>query len=67
MLTGKVKWFNNKKGFGFLIPDNGGGDVFIHYSIIEMDGFKTLKTNQEVRYEAKDTENGAQATIVTFL
>ena len=51
MATGTVKWFNNAKGFGFICPDSGGEDVFAHYSVIEMDGYRTLKAGQEVQYE----------------
>ena len=51
MATGTVKWFNNAKGFGFICPDSGGEDVFAHYSVIEMEGYRTLKAGQEVNYE----------------
>lgn len=51
MATGTVKWFNDAKGFGFIEPDQGGGDVFAHFSAIQMDGFRTLKQGSKVRYE----------------
>jgi CspA family cold shock protein len=51
MVTGTVKWFNDAKGFGFIEPDQGGGDVFAHFSAIQMDGFRTLKQGAKVRYE----------------
>ena len=48
MAIGKVKWFNNAKGYGFVLPEEGGEDLFVHYSAIQMDGYKTLKAGQEV-------------------
>jgi len=51
MATGTVKWFNDAKGFGFIEPDQGGGDVFAHFSAIQMDGFRTLKQGSKVEYE----------------
>jgi len=51
MATGTVKWFNDAKGFGFIEPDQGGGDVFAHFSAIQMDGFRTLKQGSKVRYD----------------
>lgn len=51
MATGIVKWFNDAKGFGFIEPDQGGGDVFAHFSAIQMDGFRTLKQGSRVHYE----------------
>jgi CspA family cold shock protein len=51
MATGTVKWFNDAKGFGFIEPDQGGGDVFAHFSSIQMEGFRTLKQGSKVRYE----------------
>jgi len=59
--TGIVKWFNNAKGFGFIIPESGGGDVFAHYSSIEMDGYKTLKAGQTVVFELEDGPKGMHA------
>lgn len=51
MATGTVKWFNDAKGFGFIEPDQGGGDVFAHFSAIQMEGFRTLKQGSKVRYD----------------
>ena len=51
MATGTVKWFNDAKGFGFIEPDQGGGEVFAHFSAIQMDGFRTLKQGSKVQYE----------------
>jgi CspA family cold shock protein len=64
MNKGKVKWFNNQKGYGF-ISDNEGGDVFVHYSGLNMEGFKTLDEGQEVEYDVIQGEKGPQAVNVT--
>ena len=61
---GTVKWFNDKKGFGFIEPSTGGKDLFVHMSEIQMDGFKTLKEGQEVDYEEGTSEKGPCATKV---
>lgn len=61
MSEGKVKWFNNSKGFGFIVPNEGGEDVFAHFSQIKMDGYKTLKPNQLVTFDLIDGEKGRQA------
>jgi CspA family cold shock protein len=61
MQTGIVKWFNNTKGYGFILPDNGGGDIFAHYSAIDMDGYKTLKAGQSVQFEAEQGPKGLHA------
>lgn len=58
MPIGTVKWFNESKGWGFIIPDDGGDDVFVHYSAIQTEGFKTLKEGQKVSYELKMGKNG---------
>ena len=63
---GKVKWFNNAKGFGFIEQPDGNGDVFVHYSAIDMDGFKTLDEGQVVEYELVQGPKGKQAEKVTF-
>jgi CspA family cold shock protein len=59
--TGTVKWFNNAKGFGFILPDNGGSDIFAHYSAIAMEGYKTLKAGQNVVFETVDGPKGLHA------
>jgi CspA family cold shock protein len=60
-MQGKVKWFNNTKGFGFIVPNGSTDDVFAHFSQIQMDGYKTLKTDQEVEFELVNGEKGIQA------
>ncbi len=65
--TGTVKWFNATKGFGFISPNNGGGDVFVHYSAIQGDGYKSLDENQEVEFTVVDGEKGPQAQNVIKL
>ena len=64
MRTGTVKWFNDQKGFGFIQDDVGGEDVFVHFSVVEMDGFKSLKEGQPVTYEAEKSAKGMKATRV---
>lgn len=61
MATGKVKWFSDQKGFGFITPDEGGADLFAHHTAIEMDGFKTLKDDQKVEFEVRTGPKGLQA------
>ena len=61
MSTGTVKWFNDAKGYGFITPDDGGEDLFAHFSAIKMDGFKTLKQGQRVTFDLKEGEKGKQA------
>jgi CspA family cold shock protein len=61
MQQGKVKWFNNSKGFGFIVSDAGGDDIFAHFSQIQMEGYKTLKTDQLVQFEVVEGKNGKQA------
>ncbi|GAA2993827.1 MULTISPECIES: cold-shock protein [Actinokineospora] len=65
MAQGTVKWFNSEKGYGFIAPDDGGADVFVHYSEIQTAGFRTLEENQKVRYEVGQGSKGPQATGVT--
>ena len=60
-----VKWFNAEKGFGFIAPDDGSADVFVHYSAIQTNGFRTLEENQRVRFEIGQGNKGPQATDVT--
>ena len=61
MSKGKVKWFNEKKGFGFITPDDGGADLFVHHSNIASEGFRTLAENQPVEYEAAEGKKGPEA------
>ncbi len=63
MSTGKIKWFNDQKGFGFIATDNGK-DVFVHQSVIQGDGFKTLQENETVEYDFEDGPKGMKATKV---
>ncbi len=64
MATGTVKWFNIEKGFGFITPDDGSDDVFVHYSGIVSGGFKSLDENQKVEYVLTNGPKGLQATEV---
>ena len=64
MATGTVKWFNNAKGYGFISPDEGGTDVFAHFSAIDMEGYKTLKQGQKVEFDLIDGPRGLQATKI---
>ena len=66
MITGTVKWFNESKGFGFITPADGGKDVFVHFSAIKADGFRTLQEGQQVEFEIEDGPKGPQATSVTL-
>jgi len=66
MSRGTVKWFNNQKGYGFL-SDEQGNDVFVHYSGLAMDGYKTLEEGAEVEFEVVDGAKGPQATNVSKL
>ena len=65
MTTGTVKWFNESKGFGFIAPSDGSKDVFVHFSAIQGDGFRTLAEGQTVNYEVENGPKGPQATQVT--
>ena len=65
MSTGTVKWFNSSKGFGFIAPDDGGDDLFVHYSEIKTDGYATLDENQKVQFEIGQGKKGPCATNVS--
>ena len=65
MATGIVKWFNNAKGYGFVTPDDGEQDVFVHFSAIQAEGFKVLAEGQAVNFNVEDGPKGPQATNVT--
>ncbi len=65
MATGKVKWFNNQKGFGFITPENGNGDIFVHYSAIQGDGYKSLNEGDAVTFEIVTGPKGEQAANVS--
>jgi len=64
MVTGTVKWFNETKGFGFITPADGTADVFVHFSAIKSDGFRTLNEGQEVSFNVESGDKGPQATDV---
>jgi cold shock protein len=64
MSTGQVKWFNNAKGFGFILPDDGGDDLFAHYSSITMEGYKTLKAGQTVSFDVVEGPKGLHAANI---
>ncbi len=64
MPTGTVKWFNNAKGYGFILPDTEAVDLFAHYSSIEMDGYKTLKAGQVVSFDIAEGDKGLHATNI---
>ena len=64
MTQGTVKWFNGEKGFGFITPDGGAADVFVHFSAIQADGYRTLEENQRVEFEVGQSPKGPQATGV---
>ena len=67
MAQGTVKWFNPDKGFGFIAPDDGSADVFVHFSAIESSGYRTLEENQKVEYNVTQGPKGPQATQVRAL
>lgn len=67
MEKGVVKWFNNAKGYGFIQAENNNEDVFVHYSSIDMDGYRTLKTGQQVLFNAEQGDKGMHATAIQLL
>ena len=67
MAEGTVKWFNSENGYGFLAPDGGGADVFVHYSAIQTNGYKSLDEGQRVSFDIEQGQKGPQATKVTPL
>ena len=67
MATGKVKWFNDAKGFGFITPDDGGKDLFAHHSNIQMSGYKSLKESQQVQFDVVDGPKGPSAELIAAI
>lgn len=67
MATGEVKWFNNAKGWGFIVPEAGEGDIFVHFSAIVGDGYKTLIPGQQVSYDLEKGDRGLHASNVVAL
>ncbi len=67
MATGRVKWFNNAKGWGFIVPDDGGQDIFVHFTVINGTGYKTLIAGQPVSYELQQGERGLHAVNLVLL
>jgi CspA family cold shock protein len=67
MANGTVKWFNDDKGYGFITPDDGGKDLFVHFSAIQADGFRTLPEGSKVTYEAEEGPKGPNAANVKIL
>ncbi|HBL18363.1 MAG: cold-shock protein [Elusimicrobia bacterium GWA2_69_24] len=66
-MKGTVKWFNDQKGYGFVTPEDGGKDLFVHHSAIQMEGFKTLAENQQVEFDVENSEKGPRAANVKAL
>ena len=64
MANGKVKWFNNAKGYGFILPDSGESDLFVHYSSLEMSGYRTLKAGQDVEFDMQEGPKGYHAVNI---
>ncbi|MBA34996.1 MAG: cold-shock protein [Oleispira sp.] len=66
-VRGTVKWFNNAKGYGFIVEDGGSVDMFAHYSAITMDGYKTLKAGQTVQFDTKEVDGGIHAINISTI
>ncbi len=66
-MKGRIKWFNDQKGFGFVTPEGGGKDVFVHFSAIQGSGFKSLNENEEVEFDVEETDKGQRAANVKRL
>ncbi len=64
-MKGKVKWFNDQKGYGFITPDDGSADVFVHHTAIQTDGFRSLSENQAVEFEILQSDKGPKAANVS--
>jgi CspA family cold shock protein len=67
MASGKVKWFNDSKGFGFIERIGGGGEIFVHWTAIRLDGYKTLAPGQEVEFDIYEGQKGPEAQNVKYL
>jgi CspA family cold shock protein len=67
MTQGSVKWFSGEKGFGFIAPDGGGPDVFVHHSAIDVDGYRSLDENQRVEFDVSQGQKGPQAEHVKLI
>ena len=67
MATGTVKWFNGEKGYGFITPEDGSKDLFVHFSAIQAEGYKSLEEGQKVEYEATQGQKGPQASNVRLV
>jgi CspA family cold shock protein len=67
MATGTVKWFNDAKGYGFIAPEEGGKDLFVHHTNIVGEGFRTLQEGAKVEFEAREGQKGPEATNVTVV
>lgn len=66
MAKGTVKWFSNAKGYGFIAPEEGGDDIFAHFSAIDMDGYKSLRQGQKVKYEVSQGPKGLLASAINL-
>lgn len=67
MATGIVKWFNNAKGFGFIRPDTGGDDIFVHFSYIQMEGYRSLRAGQQVQFDLQTAATGFHAVNLSVI